>query len=88
MTWKSALVGSALAFGAQTALANKPLPCPTTGPLQDVASVVQDGTRQKIENRLRSIDSEKRHQVVVITVNNVEEYGYSSIEEMANALGK
>ena len=74
MSWKSALVGSALALGTQTALANKPLPCPTTGPLQDSASVVQEGTRQKIESRLRAIDTEKRHQVVVITVNNLNEY--------------
>jgi uncharacterized membrane protein YgcG len=87
MSWKSPLVGSALALGVQTAIANKPLPCPTTGPLQDTASVVQSGTRQKIENRLRAIDEEKRHQVVVITVKNVEEYWYGSIEEMANNLG-
>lgn len=87
MSWKSALAASALALGAQTAIANKPLPCPTTGPLQDTASVVQSGTRQKIENRLRAIDEDKRHQVVVITVKNVEEYGYGSIEEMANNLG-
>lgn len=74
MSWKSSLVASVLAFGTQTALANKPLPCPTAGPLEDTVSVIQDGTRQKIENRLRVIDTEKRHQVVVITVNSLDEY--------------
>ena len=87
MSWKSALVGSFLALGSQTALANKPLPCPTTGPIQDTIWVVQWDIRQKIDNRLRSIDIQKRHQVVVVTVKNVGEYGFGSIEEMANKLG-
>lgn len=39
-----------------------------------------------MENRLRTLDSEKHHQVVVVTVDNLEEYGYGSIEEMANAV--
>lgn len=85
--WKSALIGSVMALGSDSALANKPLPCPTTGPLQDTIGVVQSGTREKIEDRLRAIDTEKRHQVVVVTVKSVEEYGYGSIEEMANAIG-
>lgn len=58
-----------------TAMANnKPLPCPTNSPLVDSLGVVQQNTKQKIENRLRSIDSEKHHQVVVVTVDNTEEY--------------
>ena len=86
--WKSAFFGSALALASQAALANKPLPCPTNSPLIDTVGLVQGDTKQKVENRLRAIDSEKHHQVVVVTVNNLEEYGYGSIEEMANALGK
>ena len=74
MSWKSALVAGSMALASQTALANKPLPCPTTGPLQDTASLVQGDTRRKIENRLRAIDTEKKHQVVVVTVNSLEEY--------------
>ena len=87
MSWKSALVGSALVLGAQTTFANKPLPCPTTGPVQDTIWLVQWDTRQRIEDRLRAIDIEKRHQVVVVTVRSVEEYGFGSIEEMANKIG-
>jgi uncharacterized membrane protein YgcG len=87
MSWKSTLLGSILALGAQTALANKSLPCPTTGPLHDTLWLIQWDTRQKIENRLRNIDSEKKHQVVVVTVKNIEEYGFDSIEQMANQIG-
>jgi uncharacterized membrane protein YgcG len=87
MSWKSALVTSALALWAQNAIAGKP-PCPTTWPVRDIAGVVQSDTRQKIENRLRAVEKEKRHQVVLLTVKNLEEYGYGSIEDMANAIGK
>ena len=85
--WKSALIGSVMALSSESALAKKELPCPTSGPLQDTISIVQSGTREKIENRLRAIETEKKHQVVVVTIKNVEEYGYGSIEEMANAIG-
>ena len=85
--WKSAFFGSALALASEAALANKPLPCPTTSPLVDTIGLVQGDTKQKVENRLRAIDSQKHHQVVVVTVNNLGEYGYGSIEEMANAIG-
>lgn len=76
-----------MALSSQTALAAKPLPCPTSSPLVDQAGLVQGVTKQKVENRLRALDSEKHHQVVVVTVNSLDEYGYGSIEEMANAIG-
>lgn len=83
--WKSALIGSAMAFGSQVALAGKPLPCPTNSPLVDISTLIQGDTKQRVESRLRALDVEKHHQVVVVTVDNLEEYGYTSIEEMANA---
>lgn len=86
-SWKSVFIGSAMALASQTALANKSLPCPTDSPLVDTVWIVQGNTKQKVENRLRAIDSQKHHQVVVVTVNTIEEYGYGSIEEMANAIG-
>ncbi|EKD66864.1 MAG: hypothetical protein ACD_49C00002G0001 [uncultured bacterium (gcode 4)] len=85
--WKSALIGSAMALIPHGAMAaNKPLPCPTDSPLVDKAWVIQELTKQKVENRLRAIDSQKHHQVVVVTVDNIQEYGYGSIEQMANAI--
>lgn len=83
--WKSALVAGSMAFASQMALANKPLPCPTNSPLVDTASVVQGDTRKKIEDRLWAVDREKHHQVVVLTVDNIEDYGYQSIREMGLA---
>lgn len=87
--WKSALIGSAMTLLPQVGMAaNKPLPCPTDSPLVDRAWVIQELTKQKIENRLRAIDSQKHHQVVVVTIDNIQEYWYDSIEKMANAVGK
>lgn len=86
MSWKSALVGSALALWAQTGIAKAP--CPDRSPLHDTVGVVQADTRARMENRLRAIETEKRHQVVVMTVKSVEEYWYDSIEQMANAIWK
>ncbi len=86
--WKSAVAGTALALTVHAGIAGKPLPCPTSSPLVDTAHVVKEGIRQKIENRLRKVDLEKRHQVVVVTIDRLDEYGYGSIEEMANAIGK
>lgn len=69
MNWKSALAGSALALSAQAGMAAKPLPCPMSSPLVDTVGIVQNDTKQRIVNRLQTIDSTKHHQVVVITVN-------------------
>lgn len=87
--WKSALIGSAMTLLPQVGMAaNKPLPCPTDSPLIDKAWVLQELTKQKVENRLRNLDSQKHHQVVVVTVDNIQEYWYGSIEQMANAVWK
>ncbi|MCK9273111.1 TPM domain-containing protein [Candidatus Gracilibacteria bacterium] len=86
--WKSALIGSAMTLIPHGAMAaNKPLPCPSDSYLQDKAGVIQELTKQKVENRLRAIDSQKHHQVVVVTVDNIQEYGYNTIAQMADAIG-
>lgn len=85
MSIKSLILASTLTLASHTAIANKPLPCPTTGPVVDIANVIQGDTRKKIEDRLRIVDTEKHHQVVLLTVDNIEEYGYNSIREMGLA---
>lgn len=84
--FRSLVFSSALALWGQEALANKPLPCPTDSPLVDKVWVVTWEYSSKIINRLNTLDREKHHQISVITVDNVQEYWYGTIEEMANVL--
>lgn len=83
---RSLVFSWALALWGQEALANKPLPCPTDSPLVDKVWVVTWEYSSKIINRLNTLDREKHHQISVVTVDNVQEYWYDSIEEMAIAL--
>ncbi|EKE30216.1 MAG: hypothetical protein ACD_2C00025G0007 [uncultured bacterium (gcode 4)] len=87
MNLKWVLLWSAFALASQTwAEAAKPLPCPGNSPLVDTVNVLQSATKTKIEDRLRKIDSEMHHQVVVLTINSLEEYWYSSMMELANSV--
>jgi uncharacterized membrane protein YgcG len=63
-------------LAAQGAEANQKLVCTSSSPLVDNINIVKTSTKAKIENRLKAIDSEMHHQVVVYTVSSLEDYGY------------
>lgn len=86
INWKGALLGSALAVAVHTWADAKNFTCPTNSPVVDNIGLLKAWTKKKIEDRIRNIDTEMHHQVVVMTVDNLEEYWYWSIAEMANAI--
>lgn len=79
---KSLVLSSALALSSQNALASSPLPCPSNSPIVDKVWAIKTNVKNQIQNRLMLLDTQKYHQVVVITINSLEEYGYSSFSEL------
>ncbi|NUJ98170.1 TPM domain-containing protein [Candidatus Gracilibacteria bacterium] len=57
-------------------------------PVVDEVGVLSPETKNTIESRLKKkIDGELYNQIIVVVVNSFEEYGFGSIEEMANYIG-
>lgn len=79
---KTLMLSWALALWAQNVFASSPLPCPKGSPINDTIWVLQSDVKSNVQNRLMQIDREKFHQIVIITVNSPEEYGYDTLARM------